>query len=201
VESRQIEVSEISRGVKSMARELQIPVICLSQLNRAAEQREGHRPRMSDLRESGSIEQDADVVMLLHREDYYYKDDQEWAENNPDKLGVAELILTKQRNGPTGTIKLSWIAQSTRFRDFAAPYTGPPQDWVDREPKVLPEVQFSQKGPASRAGSVAGSGALPAPSSGGSFTRTRKTGPIENFRDGGGPEADDQDNDISDIPI
>ena len=86
VESRQLEVSEISRGIKAMARELDLPVLCLSQLNRAAEQREGHRPRMSDLRESGSIEQDADVVMMLHREDYYHRGDPNWADETTDTV-------------------------------------------------------------------------------------------------------------------
>jgi replicative DNA helicase len=114
-ESRQLEVSEISRGIKAMARELSVPVVCLSQLNRAAEQREGHRPRMSDLRESGSIEQDADVVCMLHREEYYHRSDPEWAEQNPDKIGVAELIVAKQRNGPTGTVELAWDGAATRF--------------------------------------------------------------------------------------
>ena len=116
VESRQLEVSEISRGIKAMARELDVPVLCLSQLNRAAEQREGHRPRMSDLRESGSIEQDADVVMMLHREDYYHRGDPNWADENPDKVGTAELILAKQRNGPTGTVDLVWDGTTTSFR-------------------------------------------------------------------------------------
>jgi replicative DNA helicase len=119
VESRQLEVSEISRGIKAMARELEVPVVCLSQLNRAAEQREGHRPRMSDLRESGSIEQDADVVCMLHREEYYHRADPEWADQNPDRVGVAELILAKQRNGPTGTVELAWDAGSTRFRTLS----------------------------------------------------------------------------------
>jgi len=119
VESRQLEVSEISRGIKAMARELEVPVVCLSQLNRAAEQREGHRPRMSDLRESGSIEQDADVVSMLHREEYYHRADPEWEEQNPDKVGVAELILAKQRNGPTGVVELSWDAGSTRFHTLS----------------------------------------------------------------------------------
>jgi len=124
VESRQIEVSEISRGIKAMARELAVPVICLSQLNRAAEQREGHRPRMSDLRESGSIEQDADVVMMLHREEYYHKSDPDWAEQNPDRVGLAELILAKQRNGPTGTVEMVWDSNSTSFRSIS--YAVPP---------------------------------------------------------------------------
>jgi replicative DNA helicase len=118
-ESRQMEVSEISRGIKAMARELEVPVVCLSQLNRAAEQREGHRPRMSDLRESGSIEQDADVVCMLHREEYYHRSDPEWAEQNPDKIGVAELIVAKQRNGPTGTVELAWDGGATRFRNLS----------------------------------------------------------------------------------
>jgi replicative DNA helicase len=117
-ESRQQEVSEISRGVKALARELNVPVICLSQLNRAAEQREGHRPRMSDLRESGSIEQDADVVAMLHRESYYHMNDQSWFEQNEDKHNLAELIIAKQRNGPTATVKLTWDNTCTRFHDW-----------------------------------------------------------------------------------
>jgi replicative DNA helicase len=119
VESRQIEVAEMSRGVKAMARELEVPVLCLSQLNRAAEQREGHRPRLSDLRESGSIEQDADVVMMLHREEYYHRHDPDWAAANPDRVGLGEIILAKQRNGPTGTVHLVWDAASTRYRDLS----------------------------------------------------------------------------------
>jgi replicative DNA helicase len=117
-ESRQQEVSDISRGVKALARELEVPVVCLSQLNRAAEQREGHRPRMSDLRESGSIEQDADVVAMLHREAYYHMNDPAWAEANEEKLSLAELIIAKQRNGPTSTVRLSWDNTCTRFYDW-----------------------------------------------------------------------------------
>ncbi len=125
-ESRQVEVSEISRGIKALARELNVPVICLSQLNRGSENREGHRPRMSDLRESGSIEQDADVVTMLHREEYYHQADPDWADLNPDKVGVAELIIAKQRNGPTGVVKMTWVPGSTRFKDYtpAAPPPG-----------------------------------------------------------------------------
>jgi len=119
-ESRQQEVSNLSRGIKALARELNIPVICLSQLNRAAEQREGHRPRMSDLRESGSIEQDADVVMMLHRESYFHRGEEEWAAENPDKVNEAELIIAKQRNGPTGAVRLIFDGSTTRFHNAAA---------------------------------------------------------------------------------
>ena len=119
VENRQQEVSDISRGVKAMARELDVPVICLSQLNRAAELRPDHRPRMSDLRESGSIEQDADVIMLLHREEYYHPDD-EWRMANPDKVGVGTIEIAKQRNGPTGRFNLTWEAATTRFHNYSS---------------------------------------------------------------------------------
>ncbi|HBG27380.1 MAG TPA: replicative DNA helicase [Phycisphaerales bacterium] len=110
VESRQQEVSEISRYLKALARELEVPVVVLSQLNRASEGREGHRPRMSDLRESGSIEQDADVIMLLHREDYYHK-----GEEGYENTSGAEVIIAKQRNGPTDTVELSFNGTYTRF--------------------------------------------------------------------------------------
>ena len=115
VESRQQQISEISRGVKSVARELNIPVICLSQLNRASEGRDGHRPRMSDLRESGSIEQDADVIALLHREDYYRMSEPDFQPDN-----IAEIIIAKQRNGPTGTVKLTFLNKTTRFANLSA---------------------------------------------------------------------------------
>jgi replicative DNA helicase len=113
VESRQQEIATISRYLKGLARELNIPVVVLSQLNRAPEGREGHRPRMSDLRESGSIEQDADVVMLLHREDYYHQGEgeEEYQRNN-----TAELIIAKQRNGPTGVVALRFWEKFTRFK-------------------------------------------------------------------------------------
>ncbi|HJW86286.1 MAG: dnaB [Candidatus Brocadiaceae bacterium] len=110
-ENRQQEISIISRGMKSLARELSIPVIVVSQLNRSVESREGHKPRMSDLRESGSIEQDADVIMLLHREDYY----------DPEKKdGTAELIIAKQRNGPIGVVKMAFLSQFMRFENLAS---------------------------------------------------------------------------------
>ena len=114
VESRQQEISTISRYLKSLARELNAPVVVLSQLNRSPEGREGHRPRMSDLRESGSIEQDADVVMLLHREDYYHRGEDGYEPDN-----TAEVIIAKQRNGPTGTIKLTFREKCTRFENLS----------------------------------------------------------------------------------
>ncbi len=112
VESRQQEITTISRYLKSLARELSLPVVVLSQLNRSPEGREDHRPRMSDLRESGSIEQDADVVMLLHREDYYHRGEDGYEPNN-----TAEVIIAKQRNGPTGTVKLTFMEKCTRFEN------------------------------------------------------------------------------------
>jgi replicative DNA helicase len=112
VESRQQEITTISRYIKALARELNIPVVVLSQLNRAPEGRAGHRPMMSDLRESGSIEQDADVVMLLHREDYYHRSE---GENDYEPDNKAELIIAKQRNGPTGSVELIFRERITRF--------------------------------------------------------------------------------------
>jgi len=113
-ENRQQQISEISRGIKAVARELDIPVMALSQLNRASEGRDGHRPRMSDLRESGSIEQDADVIMLLHREDYYRMSEPDFTPDN-----IAEIIIAKQRNGPTGTVKLTFMNKTTRFENLS----------------------------------------------------------------------------------
>jgi replicative DNA helicase len=109
-DSRQDQISQISRRLKGLARELHVPVIALSQLNRSPEMREGHRPRLADLRESGAIEQDADVVMLLHRPELYDKE---------SKPGVAEVIIGKQRNGPTGDVELTFLKSFTRFENYA----------------------------------------------------------------------------------
>jgi replicative DNA helicase len=115
-DSRQEQITEISRGIKALARELEVPVVCAAQLNRGPADRDSHRPRMSDLRESGSIEQDADVVMLLHCEDYYHRGEPDYMNNN-----VTELIVAKQRNGPTGIIKLTFLPNCTRFETLATP--------------------------------------------------------------------------------
>ena len=111
-ENRQQEISEISRSLKALARELKVPIIAISQLSRAVEQRQDHRPQLSDLRESGAIEQDADVVVLLLREEYYNP-------NLEDKKGIADIIVAKQRNGPIGIIKLTFINEYTRFESLS----------------------------------------------------------------------------------
>ena len=113
-DSRQQEISEISRSLKAVAREIDAPVIALSQLSRACEQRADHRPMLSDLRESGAIEQDADVVTFLYRDEYYFPES--------EKKNMAELIIAKQRNGPTGTVNLTWLGQYTKFANMAPQY-------------------------------------------------------------------------------
>lgn len=107
-ESRQQEISTISRSLKNLAKELDVPVIALSQLNRAVDSREDHRPVMSDLRESGAIEQDADVIMFIYRDDYYHKEDSL-------KPNIADIIVAKQRSGSTGTVELTWLGKYTKF--------------------------------------------------------------------------------------
>ncbi|MBQ6820393.1 MAG: replicative DNA helicase [Clostridium sp.] len=113
-ESRQQEVSEISRSIKALAKEMECPVIALSQLSRAPEQRADHRPMLSDLRESGSIEQDADVVMFLYRDEYYNKETEE--------KNIGECIIAKQRNGPVGTVKMAWIGSHSKFANLELQY-------------------------------------------------------------------------------
>jgi replicative DNA helicase len=114
-DNRQLEISEISGGIKALAKELNLPIVVVAQLNRQPDTREGGRPRLSDLRESGSIEQDADVVGLLVRPEYYATDEDGRQEN----AGEAELIIAKQRNGPTGEVPLTFLKQYTRFESRA----------------------------------------------------------------------------------
>ncbi len=134
-DSRQQEVAEISRALKALARELNIPVVVIAQLNRQPEGREGHRPRMSDLRESGAIEQDADVVLLLHREDYYKEDPNEYTH-------TADLIVAKQRNGPTDTVPLHWNSSLTRFFNHSARPEPIPSDVSDYTPAGSGDTPF-----------------------------------------------------------
>jgi replicative DNA helicase len=110
-ENRQQEISDISRSVKALARELDIPIIAVSQLSRAVEQRADHRPQLSDLRESGAIEQDADVVLLLLREEYYSPTE--------ENKGIAEVIVAKQRQGPTGILKLAFLSEYMKFSNLS----------------------------------------------------------------------------------
>jgi replicative DNA helicase len=112
-ENRTLELASISRSLKGLAKELNVPIVVLSQLSRAPEARADHRPQLSDLRESGALEQDADVVVLIYRDDAYNRDP-----NNPE-AGIAELILAKQRNGPTGVVKLAFLREQTRFANLA----------------------------------------------------------------------------------
>ena len=115
-ESRQQELASISRSLKGLAKELHVPIVALSQLSRAPEARSDHRPQLSDLRESGALEQDADVVVFIFREDAYRDPD---GQPSQEAEGIAEIIVGKQRNGPTGTVKLAFIKEHTRFENLA----------------------------------------------------------------------------------
>jgi replicative DNA helicase len=112
-ENRTLELASISRALKGLAKEIDVPIVVLSQLSRAPESRSDHRPQLSDLRESGALEQDADVVIMIYREDAYNRDP-----DNAD-AGTAELIVAKQRNGPTGTVRLAFLKEQTRFANLA----------------------------------------------------------------------------------
>jgi len=120
VESRQQEVSEFSRSLKLLAKELEVPVVAISQLNRSPEQRQDKRPMLSDLRESGSLEQDSDVVMLIHREDAY--------DRESPRAGEADLIVAKHRNGPTATVTVSFQGHYSRFVEMANTFATPPSN-------------------------------------------------------------------------
>lgn len=121
-ENRVQEIGYISRSLKALAREINVPVIAVSQLSRAVEWRSSHKPQLSDLRESGTIEQDADIVMFIYRDDYYYTE-KDWQEQHPDEpypAGIADIIIAKHRNGPTGEVKLHFIARSAKFKDISS---------------------------------------------------------------------------------
>ncbi|MCB0411099.1 MAG: replicative DNA helicase, partial [Bdellovibrionales bacterium] len=140
MDSREREVSEISKLLKSIAKELSVPIVALAQLNRGVESRHDKRPMLSDLRESGSLEQDADIIMMLYREDYYNRD-------NPDIRGIAEVIIGKHRNGPTGAIQLRWRPDFGLFENLV---TGPNAPMPERpRPTAVPS---SPSAPQSQGG-------------------------------------------------
>jgi replicative DNA helicase len=139
-ENRQQEISQITRNLKSLAKELDVPVIALSQLSRAVEQRGGDkRPQLADLRESGSIEQDADLVLLLYREEFYRSHLDRKDPKFVEVQGQAEVIIAKQRNGPTGTVKLSFVSELARFENLEKRREDLPRDV---EPVGGPDTPF-----------------------------------------------------------
>ena len=185
-DSRAQEVAIISASLKEMAKELQIPVVAMAQLNRSPEQRGtrregGMKYQLSDLKESGAIEQDADVVSMLHREEYYHQNDPAWIENNEEKRGVAELIIAKQRNGPTGVVPLVWDSRCTKFRNYS-PSSPPAGMMIEPRPQA-PQVPNAAPGGVSQV--------VP-------FAPGNRSGPESGFRDGGGP---DRDGGIGNLPV
>lgn len=185
-ESRQVEVGAISRGLKALARELKVPVVALSQLNRGPEQREDGKPRLGDLRESGSLEQDADVVLLLHREAAHHKNDPDWEANNPDKINAAECHIAKQRNGPLAVVPLVFDGPTTRFKTADHHHHG---GGGGHPTGINYSYQPEPEPPTRTAPSIVTRPA--APERTGGFVAGQRTGPVENHRDGGGPERDD----------
>jgi len=122
MDNRVQEISYISRSLKALARDLKIPVVAVSQLSRASEMRTSHKPQLSDLRDSGSIEQDADLVTFIYREEYYYQTEDDWRKDHPDEeypAGIASIILAKHRNGPIGEVTLRFIPKYSRFENIA----------------------------------------------------------------------------------
>jgi len=134
--SRQEEVAEISRNLKALAKELEVPVVALAQLSRQVEHRSDKRPQLADLRESGQIEQDADLIIFIHRPEYYKKNP------SPEEEGIAEIIVAKQRQGPTGIVKLAFIKDTTMFKSLSPTYSGTKRV-EPYEPEEAEEEEFS----------------------------------------------------------
>ena len=128
IDNRVQEISYITRSLKVLAREMNVPVLVVSQLSRASEWRATHKPQLSDLRDSGSIEQDADVVMFVYRDEYYYRTEEDWLKEHPNEeypAGLADVIIAKHRNGPTGEVKLRFESTLAKFENMAVDPTAP----------------------------------------------------------------------------